>query len=227
MLGTKNSCEKAILKLLVGGKVKLSDIFGDKELDNCERPQISFSDSGYDEYAGEVESVLGEQYVIVELAKAVYDWTILNEILGNHTSISAAKVELYNKHKNDLAYLKKLVRDNLDKEAYKDIFVKTNAKVTNYSAYIGMTKINGRKVALDGKQCSKADFYAFLRKNVLGKIADTEQVAYLKEEMEKDTFLPKLVTKDNSVIPHQVHLYELRKIIAHLEDRIPLLKEKI
>ncbi len=227
LLGVKNNpCDKAIIKLLVGMKVKLSDIFGDKDLDNCERAQISFSDSGYDEYVGEIESVLGERYTIIELAKAVYDWAVLNEILGNHISISAAKVELYNKHKSDLAYLKKLVRDNLGKDAYKDIFVKTNDKMYNYSAYIGMTKINGKKVALEGKQCNKADFYTFLRKNVLSKITNTEQSEYLKEELDKGTFLPKLVTKDNSVIPYQVHLYELRQIISNLEERMPLLKEK-
>ena len=47
----------------------------------------------------------------------------------------------------------------------------------------------------------------------------------MKEEIEKETFLPKQVNKDNSVIPYQIHKYELEKIIKNLEDKIPLLKE--
>lgn len=48
---------------------------------------------------------------------------------------------------------------------------------------------------------------------------------YLKEELEKGTFLPKQVNKDNSVIPYQIHQYELDKIIENLSDKIPFLKE--
>ena len=32
--------------------------------------------------------------------------------------------------------------------------------------------------------------------------------------------------KDNSVIPYQVHLYELDKILANLKDKIPLIEEE-
>lgn len=39
------------------------------------------------------------------------------------------------------------------------------------------------------------------------------------------TFLPKQTVKDNSVIPYQIHLYELNAILKNLEDKVPLLKE--
>ncbi len=225
LLGANTSCEKALLKLLVGGTVKLSDIFDDKELDNCENPKISFSDNSYDEYITNIETNLGEQYIVIEQAKAVYDWAVLNDILENFTSISEAKVALYKKHKKDLAYLKKIVRECLGKETYNDIFVKTNDKIANYSAYVGMTKVNGKKVEIKGKQCSKDDFYNYIKKNVLNRISNTEKTLYLKEELDKGTFLPKLVTKENGVIPYQVHLYELRKIIENLKEKLPLLQE--
>ncbi|EKC64642.1 CRISPR-associated endonuclease, Csn1 family, partial [human gut metagenome] len=96
--------------LLSGGTVKLSDIFGKAELDEGERPKISFADNGYDDYSASVEADLGEQYYIIESAKAVYDWSVLSDILGDSVSISDAKVKLYEKHKKDLAYLKKVVR---------------------------------------------------------------------------------------------------------------------
>ena len=39
------------------------------------------------------------------------------------------------------------------------------------------------------------------------------------------TFLPKQTVKDNSVIPYQIHLYELNAILKNLEDKVSLLKE--
>ena len=61
LLSAKTSCEKAVVGLITGCTVKISDIFGDPELDNIERPKISFSDNGYEEYIGAVELELGEQ----------------------------------------------------------------------------------------------------------------------------------------------------------------------
>lgn len=222
----KSDCEKALLNLIAGGKSKLSDIFGNSEFDNLAQSRISFSDNNYEEYAGAVESDLGEQFIIIAMAKAVYDWSVLADILGDFQSISDAKIAIYDKHKKDLKYLKKLVRDNLDSKTYKDIFVKTDEKTKNYSAYIGMTKINGKKVPLADKQCDKDDFYKFLKKTVLEPLSDLRETEYLKDELEKETFLPKQVTKDNGVIPYQIHLYELDRIIENLQERIPLLKEQ-
>ena len=44
--------------------------------------------------------------------------------------------------------------------------------------------------------------------------------------METGNFLPKQTTGENSVIPYQVHLYELNAIISNLEDKIPLMKKE-
>lgn len=195
-LNAQTTCEKSILNLIVGGTVKLSDLFSNPEFDNLERAKIAFSDSTYEDYAATVENDLGEQYIVIAKAKAVYDWSILVDILGEHSSISAAKVSVYEKHKKDLRYLKKLVKENLDTETYKDIFVRTDDKMANYSAYIGMTKKNGRKVPLAGKQCNKADFYAFLKKNVVGRLEGVADIEYLKSEIDQETFMPKQLTKE-------------------------------
>lgn len=213
--GAKTACEKAIFTLISGGTVKLSDIFGNDDLNESERPKISFSDSGYDDYIEAVTLTLGEQFYIIESAKAVYDWSVLADILGDSVSISAAKVKVYEKHKKDLMYLKKIVRSNLSKEDYKNIFVNTDAKLNNYCAYVGMTKKNGRKVSLAGKCCSQIEFYDFLKKNVLSKIDDTVIKEYLENEINCENFLPKQINKGNSVIPYQVHLFELKSILKN------------
>ena len=224
-LNAKNVRDKAFLTLLSGGTVKLSDLFGMEELNEGERPKISFADNGYEEYAAVVEMELGELYYIVESAKAVYDWAILSDILGGSTSISDAKVRAYEKHKADLKYLKAVVKEYFPKEVYNAVFVESSDKLNNYPAYIGMTKKNGKKVSLEGKRCSREEFMDFLKKNIVVKLPDEEAKMYLQSELEKDSFLPKQVNKDNGVIPYQVHKYELKKILDNLGDKIPFLKE--
>ena len=221
-LGAECISEKEWIALITGGTAKLSNLFDDKELDETERPKLCFSDTGYEDYAGEIEAELNERYCIVESAKAVYDWAILADILGEYKSISEAKVVSYEKHKNDLTYLKELVKDNLPKEEYKKLFSEGKEKTTNYCAYIG--KIPGRE--FEGKKCSKEEFYSYLKKNVIEPIADENKTKYVREEIEKGTFLPKQMIKDNSVIPYQIHLYELDKILDNLKDKIPLIESE-
>ena len=125
-----------------------------------------FSDSEYDDYIGSVESALGEQYCIIESIKAVYDWSVLVEFLV--TAVPYQKRgKVYEKHRQDLKYLKKVVREELSSDEYKKIFVETSDKLNNYCAYIGMTKKNGKKVDLLSKQCSKEGFLWFPEKSVI------------------------------------------------------------
>ena len=192
----KTTCEKAVLNLLAGGTVKLSDLFGKEELNECEKTKICFADNGYDDYIGMVEADLGEVYYIIESAKAVYDWAVLSDILGDSVSISDAKVKQYEKHKKDLAYLKKVVKENLSKEDYQKIFVVSKDKLNNYCAYIGMTKINGKKIDLQGKKCSREEFLDFIKKNVISKLKDEKTISYLSEQIEND-----LKEHDNANVP--------------------------
>lgn len=159
-LNAKKPCEKSIIKLLTGQKVKLSDIFDDKTLDDSSMPKISFTDSDYDDRIEELMDILAEQYYIVASAKAVYDWAVLVDILGDSNSISAAKIDIYEKHRSDLKRLKALIKQYMTKEDYDKVFVHTQDNLNNYSAYVGMTKKNGQKIDMQSKQCSKSDFYA-------------------------------------------------------------------
>lgn len=223
--GAHTVCEKAVISLLCGGKVSLKDIFGDDELDGAEKPKLSFSESTYDEYQPLIEEELGERFFIIAQAKAIYDWAILADILGDHEYLSDAKVSVYEKHRQDLQYLKKFVKENFDSKIYRMVFTDTNEKIANYSSYIGMTKRNGKKQEMEGKQCSKEEFYAFLKKEILSKTVKSNKTEYIENEIEKGTFMPRQVTKDNGVIPQQIHFQELCGILDNLKDRVPILKE--
>ena len=92
--------------MITGGTAKLGNLFGEKQMDTLERPKLCFADAGYEEYAGEIEAELGEKYVLIEHAKAVYDWAVLADILQNYSSLSEAKVALYEKHKKENSNIK-------------------------------------------------------------------------------------------------------------------------
>ena len=169
-----------------------------------------------------VADELAEQYIVIEAIKALYDWSILVQILGNEKTLSDAKVKVYEKHQTDLKWLKQVVKEYLPQN-YKDIFVKTSDKLNNYVAYIGMTKINGKK-RLETKRCSKEDFYAFLKKEVCGKLPE-ELANRLKNELELGIFLPKQVSNDNGVIPYQLQLQELKMIVSKAGEYYPFIKE--
>ncbi len=224
-LQAKTDCEKAVMRLLAGCKVKLSGIFGDKAYDETEKPQISFSEAGYDEYEEILEGVLDDQFIVIAAAKAIYDWSMLVHILGDARTISEAKVKVYEKHRRDLKILKDMVRDYLSREDYKAIFAVTDEKKNNYCAYIGMTKNNNKKVPLSGKECSREEFYAFLKKEVVDRIEDKGVTEMLIQEIELGTFLPKQVCKENGVIPYQLQEVELLKIVRNAGEYLPFLKE--
>lgn len=101
-LCASTGCEKALLKLIAGCKVKLSAIFDDAECDSYEKPQISFSEGGYEDNAGIIEGELNDRFIVIASAKALYDWSVLVNILGDSATISEAKVKVYEKHKSDL-----------------------------------------------------------------------------------------------------------------------------
>lgn len=215
--------EKEILALLAGSKVKLSNIFEDKSYDDTEKPSISFSDNNYDENESQLEDLLQERYIVIRSVKAVYDWALLNEIMQGYDAISEAKVASYEKHRQDLKKLKTLLREKAP-DQYQSVFGFPAKKEKNYSAYVGMVKVNGRKRALEDKACSKDEFYSFLKK-VLSGIEDARAREIL-DEIESDNFLPRQVVKDNGVIPYQLHMGELQRILSNASEYLPFLSNK-
>lgn len=222
----KDTQKKALAGLIAGCTVKLSDLYNDKSLDDEERSKISFSDSGYEEYITQIETVLADRFLLITAAKAVYDWAVLNDILKSARYLSEAKVTIYEKHKKDLRKLKDLLKS--DKDVYTAVFG-VPKKDPNYSAYVGMVKKNGKKTPLEVKKCSRDEFYKFLKKKLNDFPCSDEWKDVVEEiltEIENETFLPKQVVRDNGVIPYQLHEMELKKIIENAEKYYPFLNEK-
>ncbi len=203
----------AVVKAITGGSVKLKELYNIEE-DNEKITSFSFEKSTFeDNDMPAIEEAVGiDEAVLVRELKAIYDWSVLCEIMGEETYVSFAKVKIYEKHREDLAWLKRYIRENCP-EKYTAVFRNKNGK-DNYAAYVGMDK--QKRVS----KCTREEFYAFLRKEV--EITDKKVLA----EIERSNFMPKQVSEKNGVIPYQVHLTELRRILDEAEKKFPFLKEK-
>lgn len=218
---------KAIVGLICGSKCKLSDVFADDTLKESMRPSISFAENSYEDIRQELEDVLQERCGILDIIKAVYDWGILADILQGGENeenpyLSFAKVNIYEKHQKDLKCLKNLIRTYAGNE-YKDFFQKPGTN--NYCAYIGSTQCGGKKHSV--KWCTYEELKKSI-KTILSQIShpDAETcIQTVEKELDAGTFLPLQVSKDNGVIPYQVHGMELRAILENARKHYEFLNQ--
>lgn len=215
---------KAAIGLVCGLKVKMADLFADESLKDMEKPSISLAEGEYEATRAAVEPDLMERCAVLDIVKTMYDWSVLADILADgdyngNSYLSVAKVNKYEKHKKDLALLKRVIAET-GRENYRNFFRKEG--VANYCAYIGYTIINGKKQKV--KRCKYEDLQKEI-KNILTKnVPDLPETAEILEELEKGSFLPLQVTKDNGVIPYQVNEMELKNILKKVEAQFPFLK---
>ena len=215
--------KKAIISFLVGGTEKLSNVFEESSLDESEVSKFSFADSNYEENKEKISDLLGEKFYCIEKMKSIFDWTVLSDILKDEKYISYAKVATYDKHKYDLNVLKKVVRKY--KSDYYDGVFEEVGKETNYCAYIGMTKKNGRKLVVD-KRCCQEEFCKYVEKLLVDIDIEDDDLDYIKIEANNRTLLPKQITKNNGVIPYQLNLAELKMILENTSEYLAFINEK-
>lgn len=216
-----------MIRCICGLDVDAKLVFDD--LESEEKVKINFSDYGYEDKCAELQEVLGDDnYSLVENMKALYDAGSLAGILKGYTSLSAARVAEYEKHKKDLAILKKVYKEKLSKAAYDKMF-RSDVDGT-YSAYVGSVNSNAYlgkaegKLRRDMKGRSREDLYKKIKADLKGLEGDS--VTYILREMENETFLPKQLTAGNGIIPNQIHRIEMKKILANAEQYLPFLLEK-
>jgi CRISPR-associated endonuclease Csn1 len=202
----------AVVYGFIGGTINLNALYDAEE--EYDVKKFSFdSDSFDDTVLPQIEKAVGnDEAELVRQMKAVYDWSVLSNIMRDRQYISQAKTDIYDKHKADLKLLKDYLRNNCSDETYKRVF-RHNDKDKNYAAYIGMDKHKGYAKA------TRDDFYKFLK--TLG-ISDEK----IQKEIENKTFLPKQITNGNGIIPYQVNLSELKAILANAEKYFPFLKNE-
>jgi CRISPR-associated endonuclease Csn1 len=209
---TKDKQHLAIINALSGCNFSIDDLYStDEEFDPH---SLLFDDSGYDEKYLKIENQIGvDDCVLIRDLKAIYDWAILSNIIGDYKFISQAKVKVFKDHQNDLEDLKTYLRNNYDKETYKKVF-RYKKGVPNYAAYIGMDKQKSYA------KCSKDEFYSFLKNKI-----NIKDEAILKRINDGD-FMPKQVSSANGVIPYQLNYAELEAILNNAQKYFPFLAQE-
>lgn len=173
-----------LIDAMYGSDVKVSDLFMNENYSDLTVSKVSFSKSSFDEEDAPVlEAELEDDFELILALKAIYNYIVLKQILGDYSLLTDAMVNKFNKHNYDLKVLKNYFKNYLSdydnfvmfkaiKETDKDLFNDEKYKKSdlakldcNYSAYVGMAKVKKQKYAV--KKCKKEDFYKLVKGYVL------------------------------------------------------------
>lgn len=190
---------------LVGASVKLADLFVDESLKDV-KPNLCLK-NGFDENFNQFAEILGDRIDVTAAMKNVFDSARLSQILGGSNCISEAKIRQFDENKRDLDKLKRYIREKAPDKRDR-IRIDKKDKLNNLAAYSRHTLESGEH------HCSQEDFCKFLKKE-LPDMANDPEYADIYKKIENNTFLPKLKGSDNGIIPNQLHLQELKKILAN------------
>ena len=211
---------KLFAEMLAGSKVKTDKLFENESYSDL--PPVEFGKAAFEESDLPTleDSLSDDEYRLIVLFKAVYDWGLLAGVMEGSSFISEAKVRQYESNSEDLALLKKAIKLHAP-DGYEDFFHKDGAG--SFSSYIGAIHDNGRKKSL--RRTSTDEFYKRIKKLIGDAPADQESQTVL-ERISDRTFLPLLISFRNSVIPYQVHKAEMDAIIDASAKDFPFLLEK-
>ena len=204
--------------LIAGSKVSPEKLFQNKEYHDL--PSISFRDASFEEVSlPKLEDALtDDEYRMVLIFKAIYDWGLLADIMSGCSYISEAKIKQFDRNKEYLAKLKKTIKLHAPDE-YEDFFHETSKG--GFSSYIGRTHESGKNLHAK-RPDSPDDFYKRIKK-LLGDSPDDPESQEIKQSIEEGTFMPLLISFRNGVIPYQVNKAEMDEILRQSSRYFPFL----
>ena len=207
--------------IVTGGNYRLNQY--EKDLED----EINFT-KNYDDKVDNIMRSLGEDFKVVEIAKAIYDYVALNDLLNDKSYLSDVMVNIYENHKKELITLKNIIIniDNNKKvqteedRLYYQIFKDKKSKV-NYSSFIH----NGEEDRTDIETFNNYVLKVMKdnEKYVSGNLLNEYKEVVLK--LENKNFLKTIALSSTSIIPHQLHLNELNIILDNASKNYPFINE--
>lgn len=190
---------------VIGLKWNANKLFEDDSLE----AKGEFSNKNYEEQRDEIAAAIGDdRYELVETLESVYQWTVFSQFIRKDSCLSDIMIEKYDAYRQDLSDLKALFHESLPKK-YKTFF---HGDAAEFELY------NNHKRNLD-------DLYKSIKKQ-LGEIAkDNPRYQRFEKRAELGEFLARQRIRDNGAIPHQIHQYELEKIIDNQAQYYPFLAQ--
>lgn len=199
---------KELLKAILNNNFTLNKIF------LLEGEKLSLYINDYSEKVEQIENYLGGWFDYFIIIDEIYQWLILKSILNEGCTISDAMIMKYNKHKQDLKKLKNIAKEC---NIYNNMFRNNGKTNQNYYYYINEPRLT-----------SIDDFYKNIKnqfKPFAEYLEDNKDYKDIMSSIEKEDFLPKIASKDNGVIPYQLHKNEVKKIIDNQSKFYPFLKQ--
>lgn len=202
----KSDKATTFLKAILGYKFDLNKIleFSDEKLD------YDFNSETWEESLTGDEVIDGILLNLFEIYRSIR----LNVLIGEHKSLSYAKVAIYETHKRDLVNLKKDIKkidETLKTNYFEELFLIDDTKKISYTNYVGKLLKDGTKKSAN-KKTSRDDLIKKLesiKKEYEDKTSDTKLLQFISN----DGFLVKPTNKDNRLIPYQLHFSELENIL--------------
>ncbi len=223
-----------ILKAIVGLSCNLTKLFDDESILNDQKKSLSIKlgEKEYDILRNEIEPIVNENIEIIDKIKGLYDWSIINDILKNSSTLSEYRVKLYEEHKEDLAKLKYFIKNYGTSEEYYKAFKDINEK-DNYVAYIGLNKKGKKKEVVNkisvGEDPLKRvnEYFKKILDKYKNEIKEEDKEVYdnIINKLNESNCLKKIRTNANGTIPYQLHKKELEQIIEKASKYYPFFND--
>lgn len=230
----KTLVSEFVIKLLIYGKVSPKNFsfikdqkYQTKDLNLCDEELHS---AIYENKKTITE--LSSIFDYVENIKLVSDFYYLLNLLGKdpkthecNRSLSYAMVNSYEQHQDDLKELKGLIKTYLPNK-YDECFRKEDEKLCNYVRYVGMVSANGKIKRF--AHCKKEEFEGYIKK-LLDLIKEENAQKTIKEigkRIDNNEYIPRQNSGQNTSIPMQLNLFELKSILEKQVQFYPFLKEE-
>lgn len=209
--------------IVTGGSFKLS------KLDSSFDLEIDFNKASFEENINEIQTQLGNDFVIVKIAKEIFDHIALRKLLGNNKYISDVMINTYEQHKEDLRNLKDLIihidenkgYEDKNKRVYYSVFKDENLD-NNYSAFIHK---NSNKDRADIDTFNKYVEQTLIENSSFVKKEFIKIYEDVLTKAKKRCLLKTIALSSTSIIPHQLHLIELDVIINNCKEHFPIVFE--
>ena len=208
----ENKIVNEFIKMMIGNKFKITTLLSLEDSDS--KLEISFDGTEFEDKYDEIESIALDKIEILEIMKELYDTLFLKKLFkgSNETSISSLMVKKYNEHKEDLKFLKKILKS--DKELYKKFFKNDciyEKYITNNITYDEFIKeVNN----------------AISKVNIADYNLSNEYVTKIAPKIANGNFMPRITSTENGKYPYQLNKDELLKIIENQGKHYPFLLNK-
>lgn len=225
-----------IIKALFDRKCDFSNILGYDAKDNSLEVEFKFNISAEGKIDALYEAISEEECVLIEEIESAYSKFTLMKLLGDCKTVSESMIAKYDLHKEQLKFVKQHFANTAeDKKEFKN----------NYRAIIGIDEEKNDeekdKAAKKDKPVKKDKAVKYFGDKIweLYKKQNPEAddkaktvkcfgiFTFSKGSLEDNSLFPVQRGTDNGVIPHQLHLIELQKIIEKQGKYYDFLREAV